>query len=77
VVFVLVIVYTLVQAPTLPWLGGRLGVVESGQALDVEVEIAPLEQLRADLLQVRVGPGRACTGSTSRSCACPPAPTSP
>ena len=57
VVFVLVVVYTLLQAPTLPWLGRRLGVVESGQALDVEVEIAPLEDLRADLLQVRVGAG--------------------
>jgi len=57
VVFVLVVVYTLLQAPTLPWLGRRLGIVEPGHALDVEVEIAPLEQLRADLLQVRVGPG--------------------
>ena len=57
IVFVLVVVYTLIQAPTLPRLGRRLGVVESGQALDVEVEIAPLEQLRADLLQVRVGAG--------------------
>ena len=57
VVFVLVVVYTLVQAPTLPWVGRRLGVVEAGHAVDVEVEIAPLEQLRADLLQVRVTPG--------------------
>jgi cell volume regulation protein A len=57
VVFVLVVVYTLIQAPTLPWVGRRLGVVEAGHAVDVEVEIAPLEQLGADLLQVRVGPG--------------------
>ncbi len=57
VVFVLVVVYTLVQAPTLPWVGRRLGVVESAQALDVEVETAPLEEMGADLLQVRVGPG--------------------
>ena len=57
VVFVLVVVYTLVQAPTLPWVGRRLGVVEDAQAVDVEVETAPLEDLRADLLQVRVGPG--------------------
>ena len=57
VVFVLVVIYTLVQAPTLPWVGRRLGVVEGGGAVDVEVEIAPLEELRADLLQVRVGPG--------------------
>jgi cell volume regulation protein A len=56
-VFVLVVVYTLLQAPTLPWVGRRLGVVEAGQALDVEIETAPLEQMRADLLQVRVGPG--------------------
>jgi cell volume regulation protein A len=57
VVFVLVVVYTLVQAPTLPWLGRRLGVVVAGHAVDVEVEVAPLEQLGADLLQVRVTPG--------------------
>jgi len=57
VVFVLVVVYTVIQAPTLPWLGRRLGVVEVGQALDVEVEIAPLDEMGADLLQVRVGPG--------------------
>jgi len=57
VVFVLVVVFTLVQAPTLPWVGRRLGVVEDAGAVDVEVEIAPLEELRADLLQVRVRPG--------------------
>ncbi len=57
IVFVLVVVYTLIQAPTLPLVGRRLGVVDSGQALDVEIEAAPLEEMRADLLQVRVGPG--------------------
>ena len=57
VVFVLVVVYTLLQAPTLPWLGRRLGVVDSTHAMDLEVELAPLEQLNADLLQVRIGPG--------------------
>ncbi len=56
IVFVLVVVYTLIQAPTLPALGRRLRVVDAGQALDVEIEVASLEQLRADLLQVRVGP---------------------
>jgi cell volume regulation protein A len=57
VVFLLVVVYTVVQAPTLPWVGRRLGVVEGSRAVDVEVETAPLEQMRADLLQVRVTPG--------------------
>ncbi len=57
VVFVLVVVYTLVQAPTLPWVGRRLGVVEDLETRDLEVESAPLEQVRADLLQVQVRPG--------------------
>ncbi len=57
VVFVLVVVYTLVQAPTLPYVGRLLGVVEDLEARDLEVESAPLEQVRADLLQVQVRPG--------------------
>jgi cell volume regulation protein A len=57
VVFVLVVVYTLVQAPTLPVVGRWLGVVEDLEARDLEVEAAPLEAVRADLLQVRVRPG--------------------
>lgn len=57
VVFVLVVVYTLVQAPTLPWVGRRLGVTVSGQAVDVQVETAPLEHMRADLLQLTIAPG--------------------
>ena len=57
VVFVLVVVYTLMQAPTLPWVGRRLGVVEDLETRDLEVESAPLEQVRADLLQIQVRPG--------------------
>ncbi|MGB8651954.1 MAG: potassium/proton antiporter [Mycobacteriales bacterium] len=57
VVFVLVVVYTLVQAPTLPWVGRRLGVVEDLEARDLEVESAPLEQVGADLLQIQVRAG--------------------
>jgi cell volume regulation protein A len=57
VVFVLVVVYTLVQGPTLPWVGRRLGVVEDLATRDLEVEAAPLETVGADLLQVTVRPG--------------------
>jgi cell volume regulation protein A len=57
VVFVLVVVYTVIQAPTLPWVGRRLGVVDSGQAISLEVETAPLDAVRADLLQLQVRPG--------------------
>jgi len=58
VVFVLVVVYTALQAPTLPWVGRRLGLVEqSPEPAEVEVEAAPLAQARADLLQVQITPG--------------------
>lgn len=57
VVFVLVVLYTLLQAPTLPFVGRRLGVIEDLEARDLEVEAAPLETVRADLLQVKVRPG--------------------
>lgn len=54
VVFVLVIVYTLLQGPTLLRLSGPLGVAMPDEARDVEVEAAPLERIAADLLHVRV-----------------------
>jgi cell volume regulation protein A len=57
VVFVLVVAYTLLQGPTLPWVGRQLGVVEDLEARDLEVEAAPLEQANADLLQIQVRPG--------------------
>ena len=54
-VFVLVVVFTLLQAPTLPALARRLGLIEDTQALDMQVESTPLEDLHAEMLQVRVG----------------------
>ncbi|GAA2164680.1 potassium/proton antiporter [Pedococcus bigeumensis] len=55
-VFVLVVIFTLVQAPTLPWVAGRLGIVEDYRSLDLAVEATPLEELQAELMQVTVGP---------------------
>lgn len=54
-VFVLVVVFTLVQAPTLPVVARRLGVAGVVDTLDLDVEAAPLAALDADVLQVRVG----------------------
>ncbi|MBF5080249.1 potassium/proton antiporter [Quadrisphaera sp. INWT6] len=54
-VFVLVVAFTLVQAPTLPWLARRLGISEPA-VRDLEVESSPLEEIGADVLQVKVGP---------------------
>jgi potassium/hydrogen antiporter len=54
IVFVMVVIYTLVTGPTLPWVAARLGVAQRDQPRDLEVEAAPLERVAADLLQVRV-----------------------
>ncbi|WP_433245843.1 potassium/proton antiporter [Streptosporangium sp. CA-135522] len=55
-VFVIVVVYTLVQGPTLPFVAKLLGLSTPDEARDLEVESAPLEELNADLLQIRVPP---------------------
>ena len=57
VVLVFVVVFTCLQAPTLPFLARRLGLTDEQAARDVEVEAAPLDQISADLLQVRVPAG--------------------
>ena len=54
IVFVLVVIYTLVTGPTLPWVADRLGVTERGEARDLDVEAAPLDRVAADLLQVKI-----------------------
>ena len=57
VVFVLVVVLTLLQGTTLPWVARLLGVVRAGEPRELEVDAAPLDELDADLLQVRVPVG--------------------
>jgi cell volume regulation protein A len=61
VVFVLVVVLTLVQGTTLPFVARRLGVVAS-EPREIEVDAAPLDELDADLLQVRVPSGSRLRG---------------
>jgi cell volume regulation protein A len=56
VVFVLVVVFTLVQGTALARLAGWLKVAAAAEPREAEVESAPLEDLGADLLQVRVPP---------------------
>jgi len=62
VVFVLVVVFTLVQAPTLPPLARRLGVAATADPTQVSIESAPLEEADAELLQLRVPPGSRLRG---------------
>ncbi|MGW1378930.1 potassium/proton antiporter [Streptomyces sp. NPDC002446] len=56
IVFVLVVVYTLVQGPTLPWLARRLKLGDGKEAADLGIESAPLERLRGHLLSTSIGP---------------------
>jgi cell volume regulation protein A len=54
IVFVMVVIYTLLTGPTLPWVAARLGVREPDETRDIEVEAAPLERIAADLLQINI-----------------------
>jgi cell volume regulation protein A len=55
-VFVLVVIFTLVQGPTLPMVARGLRLGAAGETADLGVETAPLEQLDADLLQLTIPP---------------------
>ncbi|WP_030242906.1 MULTISPECIES: potassium/proton antiporter [unclassified Streptomyces] len=57
IVFILVVVYTLVQGPTLPWLGRKLRLGDGSEAADLGIESAPLERLRGHLLSVAIPEG--------------------
>ncbi len=61
-VFVLVVVFTLVQAPTLPRLARLLRIVDPSHTVELELEATPLEELGADVLQVRIGEGSRLAG---------------
>jgi cell volume regulation protein A len=56
-VFVLVVVLTLVQGGTLPLLAKKLGLTSSTQPRELDVDSAPLDDIDAGLLQVRIQPG--------------------
>ncbi|MDT7784305.1 MAG: potassium/hydrogen antiporter, partial [Pseudonocardiales bacterium] len=56
-VFVLVIVLTVVQGTTLPFLARRLGLVNLHEAQEVQVDSSPLDELGAELLQVHIQRG--------------------
>ena len=57
VVFVLVVVFTLLQAPLLAPLAKALGLIRPDQPVELTVESAPLETVHAELLAIAVIPG--------------------
>jgi cell volume regulation protein A len=55
-VFIIVVVFTLLQGPTLPWLARALRLTIAEGSREIDVEAAPLEELHAELLDVRIPP---------------------
>lgn len=56
IVFVMVVIYTVLTAPTLPWVARVLRVARRSEPRDLDVEAAPLERIAADLLMVTISP---------------------
>lgn len=72
VVFIVAVVFTLIQAPLLPWFADRLGVAPGEETFDAELESAPLERIEADLIQVRIPEGSRLHGVTVSELRLPP-----
>ncbi|CCH34126.1 potassium/proton antiporter [Saccharothrix espanaensis] len=75
VVFVLVILLTLVQGSTLPWMAKWLGLVKTGEAQEIEVDSSALDELGAELLQVRIQRGSKLHGVYLSELRLPPGAT--
>lgn len=56
IVFVLVVVFTLVQGPSLRPIAHRLGLISRDATREIQVDAAPLDVLEAELLTMTVGP---------------------
>ncbi|MEU7907413.1 potassium/proton antiporter [Actinoplanes sp. NPDC049118] len=57
IVFVMVVIFTLVQGPTLPFLARRLRLTRPEPLREIQVETAPLDILDAELLTISIPPG--------------------
>jgi hypothetical protein len=66
IVFVMVVVYTLLTGPTLPWVAGLLGVARRSEPRGLEVEVAPLDRVAADLTVFAGGLTNDLDGATSQ-----------
>jgi cell volume regulation protein A len=62
VVFLLVVLFTLLQGPTLPWVARWLGASTAERPRELVIESAPLDALNATLLQLSVPPGSRLAG---------------
>ena len=56
IIVVVVVIYTSMQGTSLPWVARKLGVIEGGQATEIQLEAAPLDEMNAHVLQVTIPP---------------------
>jgi potassium/hydrogen antiporter len=56
IVFVIVVISTVLTGPTLPTVARRLGVTRQLEPRSLDLEVAPLERVAADMLQVTISP---------------------
>ena len=56
IVFVIVVISTLLTGPTLPAVAKRLRVTRRSEPRQLDLEVAPLERIAADMLQVTISP---------------------
>jgi potassium/hydrogen antiporter len=75
VVFVLVVILTLLQGTTLPLVARLLRLARPGEPREIQVDAAPLDELGADLLQVRVPVGSRLRGVYLAELRLPPGAT--
>jgi cell volume regulation protein A len=62
IVFVLVVLFTIVQGPSLPPIARRLGLIPRQATREIVVEAAPLDVLDAELLTTTIPAGSALNG---------------
>src|SRR5690606_7935467 len=72
VVFLLVVVFTLIQAPALPWLARWLGITRPLDPRGVHIESSPLEDIGGTLLQFTVPPKSRLANVTVEELRLPP-----
>nr|WP_277605338.1 potassium/proton antiporter [Glycomyces sp. L485] len=54
IVFILVVAFTLLQGPTLPWVARRLGLSSPEVVQEVEIETAPLDAVDGEVLTITI-----------------------
>jgi cell volume regulation protein A len=69
--FIVVLVLTLVQSPAIPWVARRLKVDEPEQPDELDVDVAPLDDMDAIVIGLDVGEGSRLIGVFLRELALP------